>query len=77
MLKDWKKNVDMNEKISYENIKTGDEAFITPKNFNYPNKQWTLYIPSRNKNYFDKIEEIDYRGKMEAKRALNAYMRTH
>lgn len=75
-LNDWKKNVDIPEKLSYENKKNGDEAFITPKDFRYPSGQWTLYIPSR-RGFLDSIEAIDYRGKREARKALQAYLRSH
>jgi len=76
VLKNWKKNVETKYKISYENQKTGDEAFITPKNFRRPNSSWELHRPVKI-GVYDSMISIDYRGKMEAKRALRAFMRSH
>ena len=75
-LKDWKKNVEMKDKISYENKKTGDETFITPKDFRRPNSSWELYRPGKIGVYVSMIV-IAYRGKMEAKRALKAFLKSH
>lgn len=76
-LKDWKKNVNLKEKISYENIKTGiDEVFIVPRDFNRLSGSWELHRPIK-MGIYDTIYKTDYRGKREAIKALNAFMRSH
>ena len=75
-LKDWKKNVDIEQKISYENVNGVDEVFIVPRDFNKLNGSWELHRPIK-MGIYDTMYKTDYRGKREATKALNAFMRSH
>lgn len=66
---DWKKTASTRTLIRYENKETGDLIFAIPTIKDKPSGSWDLHLPS------DRI--IDYRGQMEVKKALRAYIRSH
>ena len=72
MKKDWKQTYLGKTLVRYENKKTGKLVFAIPTRRDKINGKWSLHLP--NKRYTD---YINYRGKMEVKRAMRAYMRTH
>lgn len=68
-LKDWEKTALTNTLVRYENKASGDIVFAIPTIRDRVNGKWDLHLPDR--------RVIDYRGKLEVKKAMMAYMRSH
>lgn len=71
VLKDWKRTYLGVTLVRYENKKNKKLVFATPLIPNKINEKWLLHLPDKNRS------KIDYRGKREVKKAMNAYMRSH
>ena len=69
VLKDWKRTYLGKTLVRYENKKSRKIIFAIPAIRNKINGKWNLILPDR--------RVIDYRGKMEVKKAMMAYMRSH
>lgn len=67
--KDWKQTELRRTLIKYENKNSGDIVFAIPTIRDKINGKWDLHLPDG--------RVIDYRGKMEVKKAVMAYIRSH
>ncbi len=68
-IKDWKKTYEGKTLIRFENKNNGKRVFITPTDDSRLSGKWFLHLHDGRK--------IDYRGKLEVKRAMKSYMRSH
>jgi hypothetical protein len=63
----WKRNVDTDIKLSWENQRTGDEVFIMPADLYAPeaDKTWTVFYPDKIRG-LDMIHWIPFSNKRKA-----------